>query len=47
MKFNVKRLGLVAILFLSLISMGQADKSNKYSKKANLPESEQYDSAFR
>lgn len=41
------RLGLFAILFISLISMGSSDKSNKYSKKANLPESEKYDSAFR
>lgn len=47
MKFILKRLGLFAILFFSLIVMSTADKSGKYSKKANVKESEKYDSDFR
>lgn len=48
MKTDNFRLALfLAILFLSLILMGSADKSSKFSKKANLPESEKYDSDFR
>lgn len=47
MKTEFRLLGLVILLFLSLVSMGGADKSGKYSKKANLPESEKYDKDFR
>lgn len=47
MQLSLNNLGLVILLFLSLIAMSQADKSSKYSKKANLPESEKYDSDFR
>ena len=43
----MKSFGLVICLFISLISMSAADKNNKYSKKANLKESEKYDSDFR
>ncbi|CRK92374.1 CLUMA_CG005913, isoform A [Clunio marinus] len=35
------------IIFLCLILMVAADKSDKYSKKANMKESEKYDSDFR
>jgi hypothetical protein len=47
MKTEFRGLGLVVCLFLSLILVAGADKSNKYSKKANLAESEKYDSDFR
>lgn len=47
MKSNFKRLGLFVFLFLSLIVMSSADKSSKYSKKANVKEPEKYDSDFR
>lgn len=48
MKTDLKiRLGLLICLFLSLILISGADKSNKYSKKANLAESEKYNPDFR
>lgn len=47
MQFKLKRLGLVIVLFLSLVLISGADKSNKYSKKANSPTDEKYDPDLR
>lgn len=47
MKTDLKIHGLVIVLFLSLATMGFADKSSKYSKKANAQDSEKYDPDFR
>lgn len=46
MKLDCKQ-GLVIVLFISLISLTCADKSNKYSKKANGQEAEKYEPDFR
>lgn len=46
-ELKIRGLGLLSFLFLLLVVISGADKSNKYSKKANLAEAEKYDSEFR
>jgi hypothetical protein len=48
MQFKMKRLGLAIVLFLSLVLISSADKSGKYSKKANeKPPPEKYEPDLR